>query len=95
MLLIGRKSRISISTISNTHLLLVMAGVNLRTIQALMGHKSINMTLRYADLAPEHLKKAVEVLDALKSHDNFHDTPLLRETKKQAFQSQYADNCRK
>jgi len=63
---------------------LVMAGVDLRTIQALMGHKSINMTLRYAHLAPEHLKKAVEVLDTLKSHDNFHDTPLLRETKKQA-----------
>ena len=63
---------------------LVMAGVDLRTIQALMGHKSINMTLRYAHLAPEHLKKAVEVLDTLKSHDNFHDTPLLREAKKQA-----------
>ena len=60
-----------------------MAGVDLPTIQALMGHKSINMTLRYAHLAPEHLKKAVEVLDTIKSHDNIHDTPLLRETTKQ------------
>jgi len=30
----------------------VMAGVDFRTIQALMEHKTIDMTLRYADLAP-------------------------------------------
>jgi hypothetical protein len=40
-----------------------MAGVDLRTVQSLMGHKSIQMTLRYSHLAPEHLKGAVEKLD--------------------------------
>ena len=33
---------------------LVMAGVDLRTVQVLMGHKTIQMTMRYAHLAPEH-----------------------------------------
>jgi hypothetical protein len=57
-----------------------MAGVDLRTIQALMGHKAINMTLRYAHLAPDHLKKAIEALDTEKSHNNFHNTPRLLKT---------------
>ena len=42
---------------------LVMAGVDLRTVQQLMGHKDIKMTMRYAHLAPDHLKGAVERLD--------------------------------
>jgi integrase len=41
---------------------LVMAGVDLYTVQRLMGHKDITMTQRYAHLAPEHLDKAVSVL---------------------------------
>ncbi|HXI42393.1 MAG TPA: site-specific integrase [Bryobacteraceae bacterium] len=39
---------------------LVMAGVDIRTVQELMGHKSILMTMRYAHLAPSHTKAAVE-----------------------------------
>ena len=31
---------------------LVMAGVDLPTVQAFMGHKTIAMTMRYDDLAP-------------------------------------------
>jgi integrase len=42
---------------------LVMAGVDLVTIQQLLGHGSINMTMRYSHLAPEHRAKAVKVLD--------------------------------
>ena len=41
---------------------LVMAGVDLRTVQTLMGHKSIEMTLRYSHLSPGHLHRAVELL---------------------------------
>ena len=41
---------------------LVMAGVDLRTTQELMGHLTIQMTLRYSHLAPSHLKDAVNRL---------------------------------
>jgi integrase len=40
---------------------LVMGGVDLYTVMKLMGHHSIEMTQRYAHLAPSHLKQAVEV----------------------------------
>lgn len=38
---------------------LVMAGVDIRTVQELMGHSTITMTMRYAHLSPGHLKEAV------------------------------------
>ena len=41
---------------------LVMAGVDLRTVQELMGHKTIQMTVRYAHLAPQHQLAAVQRL---------------------------------
>ena len=41
---------------------LVMSGEDLRTVQELMGHKTITMTLRYAHLSPGHLMKAVQRL---------------------------------
>jgi integrase len=41
---------------------LVMAGVDIRTVQELMGHKSITMTMRYSHLAPGHQQAAVEML---------------------------------
>jgi integrase len=41
---------------------LVMNGVDLRTVQELMGHKSIVTTMRYAHLAPQHQADAVERL---------------------------------
>ena len=39
---------------------LVMAGVDIRTVQELLGHKSILMTMRYAHLSPDHKLAAVE-----------------------------------
>jgi site-specific recombinase XerD len=42
---------------------LVMAGVDIRTVQELLGHKSITMTMRYAHLAPSHLRAAVEKMN--------------------------------
>ncbi len=41
---------------------LVMAGVDLRTVAELMGHQQIQMTMRYAHLAPAHALAAVERL---------------------------------
>ena len=41
---------------------LVMLGVDLKTVQELMGHKTIEMTLRYAHLSPAHKRSAVESL---------------------------------
>jgi hypothetical protein len=40
-----------------------MAGVDLRTAQELMGHKSIQMTVRYSHLTPKHTLAAVEMLE--------------------------------
>jgi site-specific recombinase XerD len=42
---------------------LVMAGVDIRTVQELLGHKTIGMTVRYSHLAPKHTLAAVERLD--------------------------------
>jgi hypothetical protein len=39
-----------------------MAGVDIRTAQELMGHKTIQVTLRYAHLAPQHQLEAVQRL---------------------------------
>jgi integrase len=41
---------------------LVMAGVDIRTVAQLMGHATIQMTMRYAHLAPEHNQAAVDRL---------------------------------
>jgi integrase len=43
---------------------LVMAGVDLRTVAELLGHKKIQMTMRYAHLAPQHKMAAVEKLNS-------------------------------
>lgn len=41
---------------------LVQAGVPLNTVRELLGHASLQMTMRYAHLAPEHGLAAVELL---------------------------------
>jgi len=43
---------------------LVMANVDLRTVQELLGHKTLEMTMRYSHLAPAHKAAAVEKLGA-------------------------------
>jgi site-specific recombinase XerD len=41
---------------------LVMKGVDIHTVQELMGHKTIQVTLRYAHFAPQHQLEAVQRL---------------------------------
>jgi len=55
---------------------LVMAGVDIVTVQELMGHKSINMTKRYSHPTPEHKRHAVERLNA-SAMDTYLDTKYI------------------
>ena len=43
---------------------LVMKGTPMRVVQELLGHSTMEMTLRYAHLAPSAKADAVQVLDA-------------------------------
>ncbi len=38
-----------------------MNGGNILTLQRILGHASINMTMRYAHLSPDHLQDAVRL----------------------------------
>ena len=48
---------------------LVMAGVDIRTVQELAGHKSISMTVRYSHLSPDHKLSAVAMLAAFRKRN--------------------------
>ena len=49
---------------------MVQAGVPLNTVREILGHRDIKQTLRYAHLAPDHQREAMEVMDGL-----FRETP--------------------
>jgi integrase len=48
---------------------LVMAGGELNDIRELLGHKKLDMNLRYAHLSPKHKGKVVNILDRLMSQN--------------------------
>jgi hypothetical protein len=54
---------------------LVMAGVDLRTVAELLGHRTLQMVMRYSHLGPEHQTSAVDRLvnfQGQKGHQNGH-----------------------
>ena len=51
-----------------------MNGVDLKTVQELLGHATLTPTQRYAHLAPAHRTKAVKVLDTAFSSSTKSDT---------------------
>lgn len=55
---------------------LVQRGVDLYRVQRLLGHRDGRMTQRYAHLAPENLREAVQVLD--EDYHNFSTMAVLR-----------------
>jgi integrase len=48
---------------------LVMAGVELNDVRELLGHKKMDMTLRYAHLSPKHKTKVINILDRVMSQN--------------------------
>jgi len=50
-----------------------MQGIDLETVQQVMGHKDIEMTMRYSHLSPEYVQEAIGRLDkvwTLYGHQN-------------------------
>jgi site-specific recombinase XerD len=81
---------------------LVMAGVDLRTVAELMGHSSIQMTMRYTHLAPQHNRAAVDRLVSLaeprqirKAAKRENELVTKSVTSKKASSRLVAENCDK
>jgi hypothetical protein len=52
-----------------------MAGVDLRTVAELLGHRTLQMVMRYSHLAPEHQVSAVDrLVGARNERDTKSDT---------------------
>ncbi len=58
---------------------LAMAGVDLKTVQELLGHKTFAMTLRYSHLSPDHKRQAMDILGR-RMDTNWTPTRKLKET---------------
>jgi len=51
-----------------------MNGVDIKTVQELLGHATLTMTMRYSHLAPVHRTRAVQILDYALATDTRTDT---------------------
>jgi site-specific recombinase XerC len=65
-----------------------MAGVDLRTVAELLGHRTLQMVMRYSHLAPEHQASAV---DRLVKPGNRRDTKS--DTERSASESDQSVKC--
>ena len=64
----GLRTELTLYSIRNTFASwLAIQGTPIRTIQELLGHRDLLMTLRYAHLSPAHLREAVEAIEALEN----------------------------
>jgi integrase len=52
---------------------LVTQGIDLKTVQQVMGHKVIKMTMRYSHLSPEYVQQAIERLDNVWTPDEIRE----------------------
>lgn len=74
-----RRQKVVFHTLRHTYASwLVMSGVDLYTVQRLMGHSTIAMTERYSHLAPNHLKKAVSMMESCLNEDKITSFDNLR-----------------
>ena len=53
---------------------LVMNGVDIKTVQELLGHGTLTVTMRYSHLAPDHRLRAIKTLDSALQTDTKTDT---------------------
>ncbi len=55
---------------------LVMRGVSLMAVKELLGHESIEMTLRYSHLTPDVKREAVRLLDRREKLGDIRETEV-------------------
>lgn len=62
---------------------LVMAGVDIRTVQEIMGHKTLAMTMRYSHLSARHVSEAINRIGMKTEGNNRNErvTPEVTDTK--------------
>ncbi len=71
--LTGLRAELTIYSIRHTFASwLAIQGTPIRTIQELLGHRDLRMTLRYAHLSPAHLREAVEGIGAVEDANRRH-----------------------
>jgi integrase len=90
-----RRQKIVFHTLRHTYASwLVMSGASLYTVQRLMGHSTISMTERYSHLAPDHLKRAIDVFqESINRHKggNLVGSPDLTATSITTLEAQHAN----